>query len=83
MSAPKIKRTRGHVVLRLTPVQARAAGFLMHAVKPSDLPKRSARACSGTKKLLLRASELADQIPVTRPPANSFSGGNHRKGDGI
>lgn len=66
---PIVKRTRRHVVLRLTPDQARAFALLAHGL---EIP---ARQHNRLRKMAQQAGELAGTSPEPCPRPTSIKAG--------
>lgn len=80
MTRPTVKRTRRHVVLRLTPDQAKALARTLHGL---EAPSRHV---NRVKTLAHEAAILADHDPAPAPNPTSIPPGrglNLRKGESI
>ena len=70
--SPAVKRTRRHVVIRLTPDEAHAAFWLATTAGVDQLPPRAKRANQRVRAKLQQARQLADQQPEPRPNRTSI-----------
>lgn len=70
--SPAVKRTRRHVVIRLTPDEAHAAFWLATTADEDKLPPRCRKARHRVRSKLEEASLAADQRPEPRPNRTSI-----------
>lgn len=74
-TTPKIKRTRRHVVVRLTPAEAKTLAYMANGFSGDTLPKKLRRHRPRIFALLRDAEAAGETTPPPAPKATSIGRG--------